>query len=100
MKKAAYMDEIVELEVEKGLINVIMVCNGPVVWANFVIYSLSNSPTPKNTVYVHIIQCTIEELQHQEADLEAQMKEQCDDNKVLLNKKMARDMEIAAYRSV
>ncbi|XP_023253787.1 peripherin-like [Seriola lalandi dorsalis] len=58
MKKAAYMDEIAELE------------------------------------------CTIDEMQHQEADLEAQMKEQCEDYKELLSEKMARDMEIVAYRSL
>lgn len=39
-------------------------------------------------------------MRHQEADFEAQMKEQCDDYKELLSEKMARDMEITAYRSV
>ncbi|XP_067373823.1 non-neuronal cytoplasmic intermediate filament protein [Channa argus] len=58
MKKAAYMDEISELE------------------------------------------CAIDEIRQQEADLQAQMKEQCEDYKVLLTEKMARDMEIAAYRSL
>ncbi|KAG7224760.1 hypothetical protein INR49_013472, partial [Caranx melampygus] len=58
MKKAAYMDEIAELE------------------------------------------CTIDEMRHQEAELEAQMKEQCEDYKELLSEKMARDMEIVAYRSL
>jgi len=58
MKKAAYMDEIAELE------------------------------------------CTIEEMRHQEADFEAQMKEQCEAYKELLSEKMARDMEITAYRSL
>ncbi|XP_039976074.1 desmin [Xiphias gladius] len=58
VKKAAYMDEITELE------------------------------------------CTIDEMQHQEADFKAQMKEQCEDYKGLLSEKMARDMEIVAYRSL
>ncbi|XP_044060897.1 type III intermediate filament [Siniperca chuatsi] len=58
MKKAAYMDEIAELE------------------------------------------CTIDEMQNQEADFQVQMKEQCEDYKELLSEKMARDMEIAAYRSL
>ncbi|GAA6223044.1 peripherin-like [Lates japonicus] len=58
MKKAAYMDEIAELE------------------------------------------CTIDEMRHQEADLQVQMKEQCEDYKELLSEKMARDMEIVAYRSL
>ncbi|KAG8003902.1 Peripherin, partial [Nibea albiflora] len=57
MKKAAYMDEIAELE------------------------------------------CTIDEMRHQEADFQVQMKEQCEDYKELLSEKMARDMEISAYRS-
>lgn len=47
---------------------------------------------------VHVIQCTIDEMQHQEADFKAQMKEQCEDYKGLLSEKMARDMEIVAYR--
>ncbi|XP_047440584.1 desmin [Mugil cephalus] len=58
MKKAAYMDEIAELE------------------------------------------CTLDEMRQQEVDLQAQMKEQCEDYKELLSEKMARDMEIAAYRSL
>ncbi|XP_019133928.1 peripherin [Larimichthys crocea] len=58
MKKAAYMDEIAELE------------------------------------------CTIDEMRHQEADFQVQMKEQYEDYKELLSEKMARDMEIAAYRSL
>ncbi|XP_040904300.1 peripherin [Toxotes jaculatrix] len=58
MKKAAYMDEIAELE------------------------------------------CTVDEMRHQESDLQAQMKEQCADYKELLSEKMARDMEIVAYRSL
>ncbi|XP_035525468.1 low molecular weight neuronal intermediate filament [Morone saxatilis] len=58
MKKAAYVDEIAELE------------------------------------------CTIDEMRHQEADFQVQMKEQCEDYKELLSEKMARDMEITAYRSL
>eukprot|EP00064_Thunnus_orientalis_P013251 superscaffoldBa00002130_g13288 len=58
MKKAAYMEEIAELE------------------------------------------CTIEDMRHQEDDLDAQMKEQCEAYKELLREKMARDMEITAYRSL
>lgn len=50
-------------------------------------------------VCVCVIQCTIDEMRHQEAELEAQMKEQCEDYKELLSEKMARDMEIVAYRS-
>lgn len=38
-------------------------------------------------------------MRHKEADLQAQMKEQCEDYKELLSEKMARDIEIAAYRS-
>ncbi|KAK2848920.1 hypothetical protein Q5P01_008754 [Channa striata] len=58
MKKAAYEDEIAELE------------------------------------------CTIGEIQQQEADLQEQMKEQCEEYKELITEKMARDMEIAAYRAL
>lgn len=50
-------------------------------------------------VDVHDFQCTIDEMKHQQVELQAQMKEQCEDYKELLNEKMARDMEIAAYRS-
>ncbi|XP_004073228.1 glial fibrillary acidic protein [Oryzias latipes] len=46
------------------------------------------------------LECSIVEMRQQEADLEVQMREQCDDYKELLNEKMARDMEIAAYRSL
>lgn len=45
------------------------------------------------------MQCRIDEMRQQEADFKAQMKEQCEDYKELLGEKMARDMEIAAYRS-
>ncbi|XP_029369108.1 type III intermediate filament [Echeneis naucrates] len=58
IRKAAYMDEIAELE------------------------------------------STIDEMQHQQADLQAQMKEQCEDYKELLREKMARDLEIVAYRDL
>lgn len=37
-------------------------------------------------------------MKQQEAELKSQMKEQCEEYKELLSKKMARDMEIAAYR--
>lgn len=47
-----------------------------------------------------VIQCTIDEMRLQETDLQARMKEQCEDYKELLSEKMARDMEIAAYRLV
>ncbi|XP_070693316.1 low molecular weight neuronal intermediate filament [Pempheris klunzingeri] len=46
------------------------------------------------------LECTIDEMQHQEADFQVQMKEQCEDYKELLSEKMARDMEIVAYRSL
>ncbi|KAM3867008.1 vimentin [Diretmus argenteus] len=46
------------------------------------------------------LECTIEEMRHQEADFQAQMKEQCEDYKELLSEKMARDIEIAAYRGL
>ncbi|XP_033994244.1 type III intermediate filament [Trematomus bernacchii] len=58
MKKAAYMDEIAELE------------------------------------------GTLDEMRQQEEDFQVQMKEQCEDYKELLSEKMARDMEITAYRSL
>ncbi|AWP11861.1 putative desmin-like [Scophthalmus maximus] len=43
---------------------------------------------------------TIDEMRHKDADLQAQMTEQCEDYKELLSEKMARDMEIVAYRSL
>ncbi|XP_034545673.1 plasticin [Notolabrus celidotus] len=46
------------------------------------------------------LECTIDEMRDQEADFEEQMNEQCEDYKVLLSEKMARDMEITAYRSL
>lgn len=48
----------------------------------------------------HVGQSTIDEMRHQEVELQFQMKEQCEDYKELLSEKMARDMEISAYRSV
>lgn len=46
------------------------------------------------------MECTVEEMRHQEAELQFQMKEQCEDYQELLREKMARDMEICAYRSL
>ncbi|XP_069026686.1 vimentin [Embiotoca jacksoni] len=46
------------------------------------------------------LKCTIDEMRQQETDFKAQMKEQCADYKELLSEKMAREMEIAAYRSL
>ncbi|XP_031718574.1 desmin [Anarrhichthys ocellatus] len=46
------------------------------------------------------MECTIDEMWHQEADFKVQMKERCEDYKELLSEKMARDMEITAYRSL
>uniref|UniRef100_A0A3B3C8T7 IF rod domain-containing protein n=1 Tax=Oryzias melastigma TaxID=30732 RepID=A0A3B3C8T7_ORYME len=43
------------------------------------------------------LESSIDEMRQEEANLELQMREQCDDYKELLNQKMARDMEIAAY---
>ncbi|XP_029297665.1 type III intermediate filament [Cottoperca gobio] len=43
---------------------------------------------------------TIDGLRHQAADFQVQMNEQCEDYKELLSEKMARDMEISAYRSL
>uniref|UniRef100_A0A3B4ASX0 IF rod domain-containing protein n=1 Tax=Periophthalmus magnuspinnatus TaxID=409849 RepID=A0A3B4ASX0_9GOBI len=43
------------------------------------------------------LECTIDEMKHQEADLQFQMKEQCEDYRELLGQKMAREMEICAY---
>lgn len=47
---------------------------------------------------VCVIQCTIDEMRHQDADFQVQMQEQVEDYKELLSEKMARDMEITAYR--
>ncbi|XP_076005386.1 desmin, partial [Genypterus blacodes] len=46
------------------------------------------------------LECTIDEMKHQQIEFHAQMKEQCEDYKELLNEKMARDIEIAAYRGL
>ncbi|CAB1456216.1 unnamed protein product [Pleuronectes platessa] len=43
---------------------------------------------------------TMDEMRQQESDFQVQMKEQCEDYKELLSEKMARDMEIVAYRSL
>lgn len=55
---------------------------------------------PSTFVYlcVCVIQCTIDEMRHQDADFQVQMQEQVEDYKELLSEKMARDMEITAYR--
>lgn len=37
-------------------------------------------------------------MRHQDADFQVQMQEQVEDYKELLSEKMARDMEITAYR--
>ncbi|MED6241159.1 hypothetical protein ATANTOWER_000447 [Ataeniobius toweri] len=46
------------------------------------------------------LEFTITEMKQQKADLKSQMKEQCQEYKELLTEKMARGMEIAAYRSL
>ncbi|KAL6117481.1 uncharacterized protein ACO6RY_15259 [Pungitius sinensis] len=46
------------------------------------------------------LECTIDEIRRQEADFQVQMKQQCEDYKELFSEKMARDMEITAYRSL
>ncbi|XP_074530672.1 vimentin [Halichoeres trimaculatus] len=46
------------------------------------------------------LECTIDEMRHQEADFHEQMSEQCEEYEVLLSEKMAREMEITAYRSL
>ncbi|KAK7922521.1 hypothetical protein WMY93_009423 [Mugilogobius chulae] len=46
------------------------------------------------------LECTIDEMKLQESELQFQMKEQCEDYKELVKEKMARDMEISAYRSL
>ncbi|MEQ2220859.1 hypothetical protein ILYODFUR_009858, partial [Ilyodon furcidens] len=46
------------------------------------------------------LEFTITEMKQQKADLKSQMKEQCKEYKELLTEKMARGMEIAAYRSL
>lgn len=74
----------------RGLIDVLMKNQ----WTNAEV--LIPSPV---CVCVHDFQHAIDELKHQEADLQKQMKEQCDDYEELLSEKMARDMEITAYRS-
>ncbi|XP_071392525.1 plasticin [Centroberyx affinis] len=46
------------------------------------------------------LECTIDEMRHQQVDYRAQMREHCEDYKELLSEKMARDLEIAAYRGL
>nr|XP_040029428.1 desmin [Gasterosteus aculeatus aculeatus] len=46
------------------------------------------------------LEWTVDEVQRQEADFQVQMKQQCEDYKELFSEKMARDMEITAYRSL
>ncbi|XP_071772230.2 uncharacterized protein vimr2 [Centroberyx gerrardi] len=46
------------------------------------------------------LECTIDEMRHQQVDHRAQMKEHCEDYEELLSEKMARDIEIAAYRGL
>ncbi|XP_015244018.1 PREDICTED: peripherin-like [Cyprinodon variegatus] len=46
------------------------------------------------------LEFAITEMKQQEADFKSQIKEQCEEYKELLTEKMARDMEIAAYRSL
>ncbi|XP_010863543.3 alpha-internexin [Esox lucius] len=46
------------------------------------------------------LECCIEEMRAQQRDLQVQMGEQCDDYEELLSQKMAREMEIAAYRGL
>ncbi|KAK5864593.1 hypothetical protein PBY51_015824 [Eleginops maclovinus] len=57
----------------------------------------------KKAVYMEEIaelECTLDEMWQQEADFQVQMNEQCEDYKELLSEKMAREMEITAYRSL
>ncbi|XP_028315913.1 desmin [Gouania willdenowi] len=46
------------------------------------------------------LELTMEEMRQQESSLQAQMNEQMDDFQELLREKMARDLEIVAYRSL
>lgn len=46
------------------------------------------------------LECTVDEMRHQEEELQVQMKEQCEDYRGLVREKMALDMEICAYRSL
>ncbi|XP_061089474.1 type III intermediate filament [Conger conger] len=46
------------------------------------------------------LQCCVEELEGSQAELNAQMSEQCADYDELLSEKMSLDMEIAAYRGL
>ncbi|XP_072292639.1 alpha-internexin [Eucyclogobius newberryi] len=46
------------------------------------------------------LECSINEMKHQEAERQFDMKEQCEDYRELVWEKMALDMEISAYRSL
>ncbi|KAM9795202.1 desmin [Neosynchiropus ocellatus] len=46
------------------------------------------------------LECSVAEMRRQETELDVQMKQQCEDYEELLKEKMARDMEITAYRSL
>ncbi|CDQ70195.1 unnamed protein product [Oncorhynchus mykiss] len=57
----------------------------------------------KREAYVEEIfqlECRLEEMRRQQHELQVQMREQCDDYEELLGQKMAREIEIAAYRGL
>ncbi|XP_064828925.1 alpha-internexin [Oncorhynchus masou masou] len=57
----------------------------------------------KREAYVEEIfelECRLEEMRRQQNELQVQMTEQCDDYEELLGQKMAREIEIAAYRGL
>ncbi|KAM9849662.1 peripherin [Aulostomus maculatus] len=54
----------------------------------------------ENMDEIEELECSLDEMRYKEVELQAQMKQQCEDYKELLNEKMARDMEIAAYRGL
>ncbi|XP_034037652.1 desmin [Thalassophryne amazonica] len=64
---------------------------------------LEDEMAMKESIYseeVSDLECTVGEMKQQQVDLQLQMKEQCEDYKELLREKMARDIEIAAYRGL